>query len=208
MLQNWQNLPGRLQLNKQLICLTCVLFCGELNSSYLFCCIIRTKYKKNRRKSCFFEKKLWNIFAGSWQPAAFVGAVPRVPRAGAPCSPSKHYVLDRFACRDSSIYYNFSWKKQRLLASSDRKAVSLYVSMQLFVNHCFPSPNFASAFVSLIRYLKEFRVEQCPLFLQHKCTQHRPFTCFHWHFMNQRRRRPKKKRDGVFNYNPDVYCTQ
>ncbi|CAB3991495.1 E3 ubiquitin- ligase UNKL isoform X1 [Paramuricea clavata] len=57
-------------------------------------------------------------------------------------------------------------------------------------------------------YLKEFRVEQCPLFLQHKCTQHRPFTCFHWHFMNQRRRRPKKKRDGVFNYNPDVYCTQ
>ena len=58
------------------------------------------------------------------------------------------------------------------------------------------------------RYLKEFRVEQCPLFLQHKCTQHRPFTCFHWHFMNQRRRRPKKKRDGTFNYSPDVYCTQ
>ena len=58
------------------------------------------------------------------------------------------------------------------------------------------------------RYLKEFRVEQCPLFLQHKCTAHRPFTCFHWHFMNQRRRRPKKKRDGTFNYSPDVYCTQ
>lgn len=57
-------------------------------------------------------------------------------------------------------------------------------------------------------YLKEFRVEQCPLFLQHKCTAHRPFTCFHWHFMNQRRRRPKKKRDGTFNYSPDVYCTQ
>lgn len=59
-----------------------------------------------------------------------------------------------------------------------------------------------------LRYLKEFRVEQCPLFLQHKCTAHRPFTCFHWHFMNQRRRRPKKKRDGTFNYSPDVYCTQ
>ncbi|XP_031567579.1 RING finger protein unkempt homolog [Actinia tenebrosa] len=57
-------------------------------------------------------------------------------------------------------------------------------------------------------YLKEFRVEQCPLFLQHKCTAHRPFTCFHWHFMNQRRRRPRKKRDGTFNYSPDVYCTQ
>ncbi|XP_064634085.1 RING finger protein unkempt homolog [Lineus longissimus] len=57
-------------------------------------------------------------------------------------------------------------------------------------------------------YLKEFRTQQCPLFLQHKCTQHRPFTCFHWHFMNQRRRRPIRKRDGTFNYNPDVYCTK
>ena len=63
-------------------------------------------------------------------------------------------------------------------------------------------------FFFAFRYLKEFRVEQCPLFLQHKCTQHRPFTCFHWHFMNQRRRRPKKKRDGTFNYSPDVYCNQ
>lgn len=58
------------------------------------------------------------------------------------------------------------------------------------------------------RYLKEFRTQQCPLFLQHKCTQHRPFTCFHWHFMNQRRRRPIRKRDGTFNYSPDVYCTK
>lgn len=39
-------------------------------------------------------------------------------------------------------------------------------------------------------YLKGFRVEQCSLFLQHKCTQHRPYTCFYWHFKNQRRRRP------------------
>ncbi|KAM9101889.1 putative E3 ubiquitin-protein ligase UNKL isoform X2 [Sarcophilus harrisii] len=58
------------------------------------------------------------------------------------------------------------------------------------------------------RYLKEFRTEQCPLFLQHKCTQHRPFTCFHWHFLNQRRRRPIRRRDGTFNYSPDVYCTK
>lgn len=57
-------------------------------------------------------------------------------------------------------------------------------------------------------YLKEFRVEQCPLFLQHKCSQHKPFTCFYWHFMNQRRRRPVRKRDGTFNYSPDVYCTK
>ncbi|XP_046394378.1 RING finger protein unkempt [Ischnura elegans] len=57
-------------------------------------------------------------------------------------------------------------------------------------------------------YLKEFRVEQCTLFLQHKCTQHRPFTCFHWHFMNQRRRRPVRKRDGTFNYSADNYCTK
>lgn len=58
------------------------------------------------------------------------------------------------------------------------------------------------------RYLKEFRTEQCPLFLQHKCTQHRPFTCFNWHFLNQRRRRPIRRRDGTFNYSPDVYCTK
>jgi len=57
-------------------------------------------------------------------------------------------------------------------------------------------------------YLKEFRVNQCPLFLQHKCTQHRPFTCFYWHFSNQRRRRPIRKRDGTFNYSADSYCTK
>ncbi|MGH0146837.1 UNVERIFIED_CONTAM: hypothetical protein FKN15_034847 [Acipenser sinensis] len=57
-------------------------------------------------------------------------------------------------------------------------------------------------------YLKEFRTEQCPLFLQHKCTQHRPYTCFYWHFLNQRRRRPIRRRDGTFNYSPDVYCTK
>lgn len=57
-------------------------------------------------------------------------------------------------------------------------------------------------------YLKEFRCDQCPLFLQHKCTQHKPFTCFNWHFMNQRRRRPIRKRDGYFNYSPDIYCTK
>ncbi|XP_075370797.1 putative E3 ubiquitin-protein ligase UNKL isoform X6 [Mycteria americana] len=61
--------------------------------------------------------------------------------------------------------------------------------------------------ISLL-YLKEFRTEQCPLFLQHKCAQHRPFTCFHWHFLNQRRRRPIRRRDGTFNYSPDVYCTK
>ncbi|TWW81667.1 RING finger protein unkempt -like protein [Takifugu flavidus] len=57
-------------------------------------------------------------------------------------------------------------------------------------------------------YLKEFRTEQCPLFVQHKCTQHRPFSCFHWHFLNQRRRRPIRRRDGTFNYSPDIYCTK
>lgn len=62
--------------------------------------------------------------------------------------------------------------------------------------------------VCLFRYLKEFRTEQCSLFVQHKCTQHRPFTCFHWHFLNQRRRRPLRRRDGTFNYSPDVYCSK
>lgn len=46
------------------------------------------------------------------------------------------------------------------------------------------------------------------MFLQHKCAQHRPFTCFNWHFLNQRRRRPIRRRDGTFNYSPDVYCTK
>ncbi|RUS82073.1 hypothetical protein EGW08_010150 [Elysia chlorotica] len=57
-------------------------------------------------------------------------------------------------------------------------------------------------------YLKEFRTQQCERFLQHKCQQHRPFTCFYWHFLNQRRRRPVKKRDGTFSYSPDIYCTK
>jgi len=56
------------------------------------------------------------------------------------------------------------------------------------------------------KYLKEFRVEQCPLFLQHKCQQHRPFTCFNWHFQNQKRRRPIRRRDQTFNYSADIYC--
>ncbi|XP_043233116.1 RING finger protein unkempt homolog isoform X1 [Amphibalanus amphitrite] len=59
-----------------------------------------------------------------------------------------------------------------------------------------------------LSYLKDFRVDQCPLFQQHKCNQHRPYTCFHWHFKNQRRRRPILRRDGTFNYSPDVYCTK
>lgn len=58
------------------------------------------------------------------------------------------------------------------------------------------------------KYLRDFRVEQCPLFIQRKCTQHRPFTCFNWHFMNQRRRRPTRKRDCTFNYSADNYCTK
>ncbi|TDG49593.1 hypothetical protein AWZ03_004084 [Drosophila navojoa] len=57
-------------------------------------------------------------------------------------------------------------------------------------------------------YLKEFRVEQCQSFLQHKCNQHRPFVCFNWHFQNQRRRRPVRKHDGTFNYSADNYCTK
>ncbi|CAI5455675.1 unnamed protein product [Caenorhabditis angaria] len=55
-------------------------------------------------------------------------------------------------------------------------------------------------------YLNEFRVDSCPLFKQHQCQQHRPFTCFKWHFANQRRRKPIRKSDGSFNYSPDIYC--
>lgn len=55
-------------------------------------------------------------------------------------------------------------------------------------------------------YLRDFRVEACPHFKQHQCQQHRPYTCFNWHFANQRRRRPVRRSDGTFNYSADVYC--
>lgn len=60
--------------------------------------------------------------------------------------------------------------------------------------------------VSKSRYIRDFRVEPCPLFKQHQCQQHRPYTCFNWHFANQRRRRPIRKSDNSFNYSPDIYC--
>lgn len=70
-----------------------------------------------------------------------------------------------------------------------------------------PSPDaFIQEKPSHQHYLSEFRVEACPLFKQHQCQQHRPFTCFKWHFANQRRRRPVKRSDGSFNYSPDIYC--
>lgn len=36
--------------------------------------------------------------------------------------------------------------------------------------------------------------------------RHRPFSCFYWHFQNQRRRRPVCRPDGTFSYDPDFYC--
>jgi len=58
-----------------------------------------------------------------------------------------------------------------------------------------------------ISYLKSFRTEQCKEFTQHRCNQRRPYTCFNWHFPNQRRRRPIRKRDGSFNYSAKEYCS-
>lgn len=109
---------------------------------------------------------------------------------------------------------------QLLTSSSVTTAVSTTVTT-ISTSSAVPVPNSNSAATannllsaqqqekpSHYTYLKEFRCEQCPLFLQHKCTQHKPFTCFNWHFMNQRRRRPIRKRDGYFNYSPDIYCTK
>lgn len=99
-------------------------------------------------------------------------------------------------------------------SSANRKTATLLVSILInirwlfFTGVLYFSRYLHEWFFFFCRYLKEFRTQQCPLFLQHKCTQHRPFTCFHWHFMNQRRRRPIRKRDGTFNYSPDVYCTK
>jgi len=59
-----------------------------------------------------------------------------------------------------------------------------------------------------LHYLLEYRVKQCPLFLIGKCQSHKPFTCFHWHFLNQRRRRPARRPDGSYNYSPYVYCSK
>ncbi|EGT49408.1 hypothetical protein CAEBREN_08203 [Caenorhabditis brenneri] len=59
---------------------------------------------------------------------------------------------------------------------------------------------------SHLRFLNEFRVNGCELFRQHGCQQHRPYTCFYWHFANQRRRRPAVLPNGSFNYSPDIYC--
>lgn len=55
-------------------------------------------------------------------------------------------------------------------------------------------------------YLLEFRVKPCEQFKQHQCQQHRPYTCFNYHFANQRRRRPVRREDGTFNYSAGVYC--
>lgn len=101
-------------------------------------------------------------------------------------------------------------------ACTDGKTTTLHVSQSTLICsiesiHIFLTVGrngISDQLLFLSRYLKEFRTQQCPLFLQHKCTQHRPFTCFHWHFMNQRRRRPVRKRDGTFNYSPDIYCTK
>ncbi|XP_055530927.1 RING finger protein unkempt isoform X5 [Wyeomyia smithii] len=86
------------------------------------------------------------------------------------------------------------------MASSDPKGALLNTQTE--------KPNHYTKDTFRCRYLKEFRVEQCPSFLQHKCNQHRPFVCFNWHFMNQRRRRPVRRRDGSFNYSADNYCTK
>ena len=58
------------------------------------------------------------------------------------------------------------------------------------------------------RYLEHFRVEQCAMFVQHKCTHHRPYTCFYWHFKNQRRRKPILEEPQEFNYSPFIYCAE
>ena len=69
------------------------------------------------------------------------------------------------------------------------------------------SHNILSLDEDVDHYLNGFRVNQCQAFLQHKCNKHKPFTCFDWHFKNQRRRKPVLLENGDFNYSPDVYCT-
>lgn len=98
---------------------------------------------------------------------------------------------------------------EAIINDPDRKTKPLFVciSFNFFVNTSLKHMNLIKWFL-ISSYLKEFRVDQCSLFLQHKCSQHRPFSCFHWHFHNQRRRRPVRKRDGTFNYSADNYCSR
>ncbi|OAF66546.1 hypothetical protein A3Q56_05721 [Intoshia linei] len=58
------------------------------------------------------------------------------------------------------------------------------------------------------KYLTQFRVNQCVAFLHHKCTEHRPFVCFNWHFQNQKRRKSVLTKENMFNYDANVYCTK
>lgn len=55
--------------------------------------------------------------------------------------------------------------------------------------------------------LEKYRVDHCELFATRQCQKHRPFNCFHWHYGNQRRRKPELRPDGSFSYSPDVYCS-
>ena len=107
--------------------------------------------------------------------------------------------------------------------STSPSLVKPHLPFLMSIAECQCLKNLASHSCSC-RYLKEFRVDQCPLFLQHKCQQHRPFTCFNWHFQvrlhplqapnvtswsyfqNQKRRRPVRRRDQTFNYSADIYC--
>ncbi|EFO96162.1 hypothetical protein CRE_14465 [Caenorhabditis remanei] len=59
-----------------------------------------------------------------------------------------------------------------------------------------------------LRWLNTYRTEKCSLFDQKQCEEHRPYTCFFWHYPSQRRRRPILLADGTFNYSPDVFCNQ
>ncbi|UMM20474.1 hypothetical protein L5515_015736 [Caenorhabditis briggsae] len=59
-----------------------------------------------------------------------------------------------------------------------------------------------------VHMIEKFRVDHCMLFEQRKCHNHKPFTCFNWHYENQRRRVPILNPDGSFNYSPDVYCNE
>lgn len=56
-----------------------------------------------------------------------------------------------------------------------------------------------------LRHLHYFRVYQCPLFVFKKCPHHKPHTCFHWHYENQRRRNPYSSKTL---YDPNSYCNR
>ena len=161
--------------------------------------------------ACLFllsvEDQLRAIFVGGGKVWPRDTAWPIVSRLLPLCAKGLRRILRLTTkCRQKRRYLEIKQKSLNIICEFRRLTSCIHLRWSSPLSQeLFPFLSCTGS-LSVCRYLKEFRTQQCQLFAQHKCTQHRPFTCFHWHFLNQRRRRPVKKRDGSFNYSADIYC--